>query len=62
MALFRDCVDSNTEDRFFIFTLGISKADYLALTEQEQAKRTEELFQAVLTASERSKSLIPDIS
>ena len=60
VALFRDCADSSTEDRFFVFTLGISKADFLALMEQEQAKRTEELFQALQDFHEQHKGLIPE--
>ena len=59
VALFRDCADSYTEDRFFLFTLGIAKADFLALMEQEQAKRTEELAQALQEFQEQNKGIIP---
>jgi len=58
VALFRDCVDSSTEDRFFIFTLGVPKADYLALMAQEREQRAEDLAQAVTTASARGESMI----
>jgi len=60
VTLFRDCADSNTEDRFFIFTLGISKADFLALMERKREQRAEELYRALLAYQEKSKSIIPD--
>jgi len=62
VTLFRDCADSNTEDRFFIFTLGISKADYLALMAQEQEQRAEELYQALMACQAKSEIVIPEIS
>jgi len=55
VVLFRDCVDSSMEDRFFIFTLGISKDDYLALMEQEREKKAEELALALHAFHEKSK-------
>ena len=57
VVLFRDCVDSSTEDRFFLFTLGIPKANFLSLMAQEQEQRMEELVQAVLAASVGSEGV-----
>ena len=62
VTLFLDCVDSDT-DRFFIFTLGIPKTDYLALMAQEQERRAENLTQELLAyqaKSERLISALPD--
>ena len=60
VTLFRDCVDSNAEDRFFIFTLGIPKADYLALVEQARAQRAEDLLQAVMVCNANSNVVFPE--
>lgn len=62
VTLFRDCVDADAEDRFFRFTLGISKADYLALIAQEQERRAENLAQALRAYQAKSESLIPALT
>lgn len=61
VTLFRDCADSNTEDRFFILTLGISKSDYLALMAREREQRAEEMIQAVITCNANSNIAFPKV-
>ena len=60
VVLFRDCADSSTLDRFFIFALGISKDGYRAVMEEEQSRRDEALFAALQAVRERTESIIPD--
>jgi len=60
VVLFRDCADSSTLDRFFIFALGIPKGDFRAVMEEEQARRGEALCDALQAVRERTESIIPD--
>ena len=61
VTLFCDCAESNTEDRFFIFTLGITKSDYLALMAREREQRAEGLIQAVMACNANSKIVFPEV-
>jgi len=59
VILFRDCVDSSQEDRFFIFTLGIQQSEYRTLIENAKEKQFEVLAKAIEMADLHSESIIP---
>ena len=57
--LFRNCVDSSTEDSFFVFTLGISKSDYHVILENAWEKRQAAMFEALNAMAEYREGIIP---
>jgi hypothetical protein len=62
VILFRDCADSSTEDRFFIFALGIPRADFLALMEQVQEKRAQDMAEALQVAAAYTEGIFPEVA
>ena len=61
VILFRDCVDSDTEDRFFLFMLGMPQPEYRAILETAREKQNDAMLGAVQMAAERSNNIFPEI-
>ena len=61
VVLFRDCVDSYTEDRFFIFTLGVPQSEYRAIMENAKEQQFEKLCEAAEMANARCAVIFPDL-
>ena len=60
VILFRDCVDSSTEDRFFIFILGVQQSEFQAIMEKAKEKQNEALFEEIRLAGSRGINIIPE--
>ena len=62
VMLFRDCVDSSSEDSLFIFMLGVQQSEFRAIMENTKEKQNEALIEAIMLADSRGKSIIPECS
>ena len=60
VILFRDCVDSDTEDRFFIFMRRIQLSEYRAIMENAKEKQIDALRKALELADSQSESVFPE--